>query len=226
MNVLAIETATSSCGVGLRTSAGVQVTRVVDEHRRHTEVLTVSIARLLDECALVARDLDRVVVDAGPGLFTGLRVGLATASAMAHALGCAIVGVSSLELLAHGAHRAGVRGTLVTALDARRGELFVQTFALGDDVVELDSPAVAKPARVVTQWSRDASALTVTGDGVLRYADDFAELAPAAIFAQSVPSLEAALALGAARRAQGHVAPLYLCDADAVANFATRERRA
>ena len=58
---------------------------------------------LLDEVGLAPRDVDRVVVDRGPGLFTGLRVGIATAIAFSQALGCELVGVTSLEMLAGGA---------------------------------------------------------------------------------------------------------------------------
>jgi tRNA threonylcarbamoyladenosine biosynthesis protein TsaB len=83
MNLLAIETATPACAVGVRTAAGLEVTRVVNEDRRHTEALVPAVAVLLHEVGLSPRDVTRVVVDRGPGLFTGLRVGVATAIAFA-----------------------------------------------------------------------------------------------------------------------------------------------
>ena len=113
MNILAIETATEGCATGLRTSDGREIIKLVDENRQHTEELTQGIQALLSEAGLKASDIERVVVDHGPGLFTGLRVGIATAIALAQGIGAELVGVSSLELLAHGAHVAGVRGTLV-----------------------------------------------------------------------------------------------------------------
>lgn len=224
MNLLAIETATAACAVGVRTSDGMELTRVVDEGRRHTEVLTLATAALLEECGLVARDVDRVVVDRGPGLFTGLRVGIATAGAFSQALGCALVGVTSLELLAHGAHDAGVRGTLVGAVDGRRGEVFVQTFVLADTVEALNSPQVSVARDVVIEWATNGAAVTFTGDGVQRYARDFHAVANAQVFAQTVPPVHAALWLGRHREGEPSITPLYLREADAVANFTTRER--
>lgn len=224
MNIIAIETATAACAVGVRTSGGVEVTRVVDEHRRHTESLMPGVAGLLEECGLTARDIERVVVDRGPGLFTGLRVGIATASSLAQALGCGIVGVTSLELLAHGARDAGVRGTLVSAVDGRRGEVFVQTFRLGDSVEPVGPPEVARPRNVVIEWATNGAPVTFSGDGVGRYCSDFDAVPNGTVFAQSVPSVHAALALGGSRGPGDTISPLYLREADAVANFSTRER--
>lgn len=224
MNRLAIETATTVCAVGVATSAGVEITRVVDESRRHTEALVPAVANLLDECGITARDLDCVVVDLGPGLFTGLRVGVAAANAFAQALGCGVVGATSLELLARGAWDAGVRGTLVAAVDGRRGEVFVQRFGLADDVEAVEDPSVATPATVAAQWTTLAAPVTFTGDGVDRYLDVFSSVPAAELFAQAVPSLHAALALATARPGRDQVVPLYLREADAVANFATRRR--
>lgn len=224
MNILAIETATTACAVGLRTDDGFEVGWVVDEDRRHTEVLAASISRLLREARLRARDLDRVVVDRGPGLFTGLRVGLATALGLSEGTGCPLVGVTSLELLARASHESGTRGTLVCAVDGRRGEVFVQTFALDGAVTPVDEPTVARANDVAVEWAGRDEPVTFTGDGVERYLGDFAAVARGVVDHQSVPSVAAALSLGAIRTPVARVEPLYLRDADAVANFATRER--
>jgi len=224
VNILAIETATAACALGLRTDDGFEVGWVVDEDRHHTEVLTSSISRLLGESRLRARDLDRVVVDRGPGLFTGLRVGLATALGLSEGTGCALVGVTSLELLAHASHETGTRGTLVSAVDGRRGEVFVQTFRLDESVTAMGEATVARPRDVVIEWATNGAAVTFTGDGVERYLRDFAAVPNGTIDHQTVPSIAAALSLGSVREPVAHVDPLYLREADAVANFATRER--
>lgn len=223
VNILAIETATPACAVGVRTTGGLEVTRVVDG-RRHTEALTGIMKELLDDVGLVPRDVERVVVDRGPGLFTGLRVGIATAIGFSQALGCELVGVSSLEMLAGGAFDAGVRGTLFACVDGRRGEIFVQTFALDDDVKALDDARVTTASEVVATWRPTETSATFTGDGVERYRTDFAANQPATIFDQLVPSVHAELSLGAGRLSEEFVSPLYLREADAIANFATRER--
>ena len=225
MNILAIETATTACALGLRTSAGFEMGWVVDDDRHHTETLTTAIDRTLREWSLTPASLDRIVVDRGPGLFTGLRVGLATAIGLSDALGIALVGVTSLELLAHGAHASGVRGTVVAAVDGRRGEVFTQTFTLADDIVATSEPVVEVPRDVVIRWATLATPVTFTGDGVTRYLKDFAAVPNGTIEEQQVPSVTAALQLAMKREPSTVVEPLYLREADAVANFSTRERQ-
>lgn len=224
MNLVGIETATTACAVGLLTSSGAEVVRVLDDDRRHTEVLVAGISQLLGDAGLVARDIDRVVVDVGPGLFTGLRVGIATAIGLAEGLGCGLVGFTSLEALAHGAHDAGVRGTVLSAVDGRRGEVFIQSFHLGDDVEPVGPASVARPRDVVIEWATNGAPVTFTGDGVDRYFADFNAVPNGELFIQPVPSVSAALGLGLRRRPQESVTPLYLREADAIANFTTRER--
>jgi tRNA threonylcarbamoyladenosine biosynthesis protein TsaB len=224
MNLIAIETATPACAVGVRTDGGVEVTRVASDGRRHTEALAGALAALLDEVELVPRDVSKVIVDRGPGLFTGLRVGIATAIGFAQALGIELVGVTSLEMLAGGAFDSGVRGTLVACVDGRRGEIFTQTFALDAAVTAIDHPRVATAKDVATQWTSDAAPVTFTGDGVERYLEIFLSVADGVLFSQVVPSLHAALDIGAIRAANEVLVPLYLREADAVANFTTRQR--
>jgi tRNA threonylcarbamoyladenosine biosynthesis protein TsaB len=224
VNVVAIETATSACAMALRTSDGVERSVIVADERHHTEALTPGLRELLRDAQLVAQDIDRVVVDRGPGLFTGLRVGLATAVGLALGANAELVGVTSLEVLAHGAQRAGVRGVVLCAVDARRGELFVQGFHLSGGVQAIDDPSVSRPDEVIKMWSANAKAVTFTGDGVARYLERFQEMKDGAIFEQLVPPPLEALRLGAGRSAEDVVVPLYLREADAVANFSTRER--
>jgi tRNA threonylcarbamoyladenosine biosynthesis protein TsaB len=224
MNMLAIETATPACAVGVRTSSGEEVTRVVNDGRRHTEALALAMGVLLGEVGLAPRDVMRVVVDRGPGLFTGLRVGIATAIAFSQGLGAELVGVTSLEVLAHGAFDAGVRGTVVGCVDGRRGEIFAQTFELDDVVRSVSAAHVALPSDVADEWARRGAPVTFTGDGVDRYEGLLGAVANGSSFAQPVPSVHAALSLGALGPATDEVVPLYLREADAVANFSTRQR--
>ena len=224
VNIAALETATMGCAVGLRV-AGADYVTVLDHERRHTEALVTGLRALMTAHHVTASTLTRVVVDVGPGLFTGLRVGIATAQALAQGVGCELVGVTSLELLAHGAWRDGVRGELVALVDARRAELFVQGFTLGDDVAAHHHPRVLSVDALLEEWSAEGFPHTITGDGAARYATPLTAAAPSMVVHDGIlPSVEAALALGATRPATAHVAPLYLREADAVANFTTRQR--
>lgn len=224
MNILAIETATTACAIGLATSSGERLSLVVDDDRHHTESLVPGIRELLASVGLAAKSLDRVVVDRGPGLYTGLRVGLATAVGLALAANCDLVGVTSLELLAAGALRAGVRGPLIAAVDGRRGEVFVQSFQLDDTLRPTNEPSVERPDELIARWT--SSDVTVTGDGVTRYRALFDSLAAVTVFDQPVPPPLEALVIGATREPESDIVPLYLREPDAVANFSTRERPA
>jgi tRNA threonylcarbamoyladenosine biosynthesis protein TsaB len=222
VKVLALETATPVCAIGLSLDSGVSLTWILDEDRRHTEVLATGISRVLGEFGLRVSDLDRLVVDRGPGLFTGLRVGLASAGALGAASGVPLVGVTSLELLADGARRGGARGNVLCAVDGRRGEVFHQTFSVSDEETRpLDDPGVARPTDLVERLGASPPQW-LTGDGVARYRSEFSALDGVRIDDQTVPSLEAALEWGATRE-PGAVTPLYLREADAVARFTTRE---
>jgi len=225
MNVLGIETATSGCAVGLLASTGLELTRVMLGERHHNEVLVQGMADLLGQAKLGPQSIDRVVVDHGPGLFTGLRVGIATAIAFAQGVGADLVEVSSLELLAHGARRDGVIGHFDALVDARRGELFVQSFELSDDVTALTSPFITRPEELVASWTEHPlKERYVGGDGAARYAQILAPLAPSVLADLTMPPILEALRLGVTRAPVMTVTPQYLRDADAVVNFATRER--
>jgi tRNA threonylcarbamoyladenosine biosynthesis protein TsaB len=224
VNILAIETATPACAMGVRTTEGVELALVVYDERHHTEALTPGIRDLLYRAGISAASIDRVVVDRGPGLYTGLRVGIATALGFAVGAGAELVGVTSLEVLAEGAFAAGVRGALVSLVDGRRGEVFAQTFSLDATVLAKSEPRVAVPIEVVTEWTARGDVVTFTGDGAARYADEFGGVANGSIFDQRVPPPLTALALGAIRDPHAAIVPLYLREADAVANFSTRQR--
>jgi tRNA threonylcarbamoyladenosine biosynthesis protein TsaB len=225
VNILAIETATTACAIALRLDSGEEFEVVLDDQRHHTETLIPGIRDLLARVHLAPKDLDRVVVDRGPGLYTGLRVGVATAIGLSLAASADLVSVTSLELLAHGAARRGARGTFVSAVDGRRGELFVQTFSVHADEVDLLSePTVTTPASLIEVWVHRDEDVTFGGDGVARYAAELGEISRATLLDQRVPSPLEALALGAARLPDDVVTPLYLREADAIANFSTRER--
>jgi tRNA threonylcarbamoyladenosine biosynthesis protein TsaB len=112
--ILAFDTATD-----VATSALVDDGEVLGERASRTATLLEDVDALLRQGGAHARELDAIAVGTGPGSFTGLRVGLATARGLAFALGLPVAGVSTLDALAAGAPGA------VPVVDARRGEVFV-----------------------------------------------------------------------------------------------------
>ena len=150
------------------------------------------------------RELTAIVAGVGPGPFTGLRVGLATAAAMGQALGVPTYGICSLD----GLGRAAGPGRVLVATDARRREVYFATYL---DGVRVAGPEVAKPADVVVAADR------AVGEGALKYSEIFGiPIDDRLLF----PSGEALIALAAERVRSGapgeQLTPLYLRRPDAV----------
>ena len=123
MLVLGVESASDQCGCALAAEGGVIAEARLALPRRHAEALAPQMRFVCEQAGLALSDVDVVAVDHGPGLYTGLRAGLATAKAAAGALGVPLVPVGSLEALAFGA-RPRPGDTVLSVLDARRGEVF------------------------------------------------------------------------------------------------------
>jgi tRNA threonylcarbamoyl adenosine modification protein YeaZ len=120
--------------------AEVLAERVTVDARAHAEQLTPNVLAALADARLTVNDLTAVVVGCGPGPFTGLRVGMATAAAYGHALGIPVHGVCSLDAI--GVHTTG---DALVVTDARRHEVY---WARYRDGARIDGPAVNKPADV------------------------------------------------------------------------------
>ena len=153
----------------------------VDAPRQANQVLLARAVLLLEEAGLVTGDVDAVAVGRGPGSFTGVRIGVATAKGIACGLGVALYGVSTLDSVAWRAWRAGVRGRLGVVADAMRKEVYPVRYELDDaGVTRLEPDTVAKPAQVAQAWAGEEDDITLTGDGLLKYAEFF-EGAPFAL---------------------------------------------
>ena len=122
MLILGIETATEQVSVAIGGHEGVIALFEVRRGRRHAETLTPAIEFVCAQADIGLDELGSIAVDVGPGLFTGMRVGLAAAKAMALALRVPMIGISSLDLLAF-PHRRSDR-VVVPVIDARKGEVF------------------------------------------------------------------------------------------------------
>lgn len=136
--LLAIDTATPAVTAGVVRLAGdvveVLAEQVTIDPRAHAERLTPNIVGALRDAEISVDQLGAVVVGCGPGPFTGLRVGMATAAAFGHALGVPVRGVCSLDAVA-----AGTTGEVLVVTDARRREVY---WARYRDGMRVDGPAV------------------------------------------------------------------------------------
>lgn len=240
MIVLGIESATELAGAAVADVGGVRASAWATGRRRHAEVLTPAIVHVVDQAGLSLPSLDAVAVDVGPGLFTGLRVGVATAKGLSQALDVGVLGVTSLEVLAHAAWDAGVGLPVCSVVDARRGELFAACYAPAQDPSAapevLEPPGRCRPeelaALLAARAGPDAPFLAV-GDGAIAHRTLLAALPGVAVSGSSLayPPPGAVAALGAARLHAGatllspdDVVPCYLREADARIGWAMRSR--
>lgn len=162
--LLAFDTATPLVTVALHDGSDVIAEQVSERPMKHGESLAPLIDAVTRQAGLVRQDLTAIAVGAGPGPFTGLRVGLVTARTLALALEIPVYAVCTLDVLAVEAYDTGaVDGDFLVATDARRKEVYVASYR---DGVRLDGPSVLKPADAATE-------LPVVGEGALLYPDAF-----------------------------------------------------
>lgn len=239
MLILGIESASDQCGCALAAEDGVLAETRLALPRRHAEALAPQMRFVCEQAGVALAEIDAVAVDHGPGLYTGLRAGLATAKATAAALGIGVVPVGSLEALAHGAAAVALPGeTVLSMLDARRGEVFWAWYriaaappagppaAAASRLVQLSAPQVGPPADLLagltSHGDKPSGRAVVVGDGALRYAD-LLEAGNAVIAGPELrfPSPAAVALLGWARALTGgivapeHVEAVYLRSPDA-----------
>ncbi|QNJ94727.1 tRNA (adenosine(37)-N6)-threonylcarbamoyltransferase complex dimerization subunit type 1 TsaB [Mycolicibacterium fluoranthenivorans] len=141
--VLAIDTATPAVTAGIVAVGDTIATlaeRITVDARAHAECLTPNVLAALADSGKSMSDLDAVVVGCGPGPFTGLRVGMATAAAYGHALDIPVFGVCSLDAIGR-----ATKGDVLVVTDARRREVY---WARYRDGVRIGEPAVSAAADV------------------------------------------------------------------------------
>jgi tRNA threonylcarbamoyladenosine biosynthesis protein TsaB len=143
------------------------------ERPAHARALLALACRALAESGLGWSQIDQIVVGTGPGGFTGLRIGIATAQGLASSRGLALHGVSSLRALALGAREAARERRaerICAVIDARRGEVFAATWSAEDDAVAspLRAPAALAPERLARELASGPPTLAI-GDGALAF---------------------------------------------------------
>ena len=226
MLVLAIDTATAQVGVAVGDGGAVLGEVRLIGGRRHAEQLAPAIRSLAEWTGVRLDQLAAISVGVGPGLFTGLRVGVTTAKVMAQALRIPVVPVPSLDLVAY-----PVRHTsrlVVAVLDARRREVFHASYRpVPGGVQRVSEYAVATPVDLVAQLEAGGEEVLLVGDGVAAHAEAFAGLDRVELAGPEFanPSVAALIALATARvereefDAPWEVRPLYLRESDAELNW-------
>ena len=161
--ILAIETATRAGGVAIARGEEVLASIAGDASVSHSTNLLEMVEEALRNAGVTLDEIDLFAVAVGPGSFTGLRIGLATAKAFATHLSKEVIGVPTLAAVAHASK---VTGNIVALLPAGRGEVFAQRFTVRDGVLTmLDDPQHLSPDRLIEKYA-GLDALTFAGEGV------------------------------------------------------------
>lgn len=175
MRILGIDSATLTIGVAILDGDRV-VAAARHNAKGRTNDLLVTVDQLCREATVAPTELDAIAIGAGPGSFTGLRIGMATAKGIAFAAGKPLWAVSSLAALALDA-AAAPDAVIVSVLDARKGEVYVGCF---DGVARpLSEERVLAPG-AVAEFVRGVigdRAASYVGDGITAYPDTFTPLA-------------------------------------------------
>jgi len=165
MLILAIETATDACSVALADGATV-LERFAVAPREHTQRVLPWVDELLAEGGRRLADVDAIAVTRGPGSFTGVRIGISVAQGLAAGAGVGLVGVSTLEVMAHQVRDATGARRVVVALDARMEEIYVGAWTFDG----APTPAVSERVAAPDELELPGTGWVAAGPGFERYA--------------------------------------------------------
>jgi tRNA threonylcarbamoyladenosine biosynthesis protein TsaB len=225
LRILAFDTSANLTSVALCDGAQVLVEDENADSDRHAEILLPRVQRCLAQSGLRLEDIDLFAVGIGPGSFTGVRVGVATAKGFGLALKRPVCGVVSLAALAAGA--AGHGEWLAPVLDAFKGEVFAALYRATERGLQcVLEPFHAAPAAALARIASaaEARAYSLLGGGLRRYAAELGPLPEGATsldVAFDAPRARHVARLAALALANGEVpplaelAPLYVRDSDA-----------
>lgn len=165
MFILGIETTGKVGSVAIIDSSGKTVSRVTTDSMSHLRELVPMIKELVDELGISLNELDAIAVSVGPGSFTGIRIGLATAKTLAQTLGKKCISVNSLEIFRE---KADGDNKVAVIYNARRGQVYGAIY--GNDGSEILAPGPYMLDEVL-EVAEEYDDIKWYGDGVIAYAD-------------------------------------------------------
>ena len=233
MIVLGIDTSTSHTSVALGTEQSI-VAAIQFSGPRRQDDLVPAIERLLGWTAVELSSVGGVAVGLGPGLYTGLRVGIEAGETFAQVLGVPIVGIPSLDVLAYGVRIT--RRRIAAVLDARRGEVFFAFYrSVPGGVVREGGYLVERPATLAAELVASPEEVLLVGNGAILYRQELEEpgtrvaFAPAALahpWASALVEIAAPRFIREETDRPNDVMPLYLRKTDAEIAWDQRARGA
>ena len=193
MIILSIDTATDGVSVAISDGTRVLASSEMRSEKQHAEVLTTMIDFVRKQAGVSFGDVGAVAVDIGPGLFTGMRVGIASAKAIAQVLDVPIIGATSLDILATAIGETD--DVIACVIDARRGEVYWSLYRYIDGKLrQVTAPQASTVEECALQTIDRAQSTRFVGNGALRYRNEI-ELVVAGV----LPSFEFADEMAALR---------------------------
>ncbi|CAM3830343.1 MULTISPECIES: tRNA (adenosine(37)-N6)-threonylcarbamoyltransferase complex dimerization subunit type 1 TsaB [Aeromonas] len=218
LKILAVDTATEACSAALLVGDKL-FSRWEEAPRDHTRKILPMVQAVLDDAGIALSELDAIAFGRGPGSFTGVRIGISVAQGLAFGVGVPLIGISTLAAMAQGAYRLEGAERVLTAIDARMGEVYFGQYALKDGRMQLvGEEVVSDPAALLAsgplagRWAR-------VGTGFETYGEILGGLAEEVVMSQvrfpaavdMLPLARAALLAGEAVPVE-QATPVYLRD--------------
>ena len=174
MLVLGIETSTPQTSVALGSETGVVAASLLATGPASHELVVSEVEHVLERAGMPRSSLTAVSVGLGPGLFTGMRVGIATAKTLAQVLGVPIAGLASLDVVAFSVRYS--RRLICAAIDAKRGEVFYAFYRpVPGGVTRTTEFEAAGPGRLVAELIARLEDILLVGNGTLVYRRELEE---------------------------------------------------
>jgi tRNA threonylcarbamoyladenosine biosynthesis protein TsaB len=209
--VLGIETSTPQASVAIGSEQGVVASAMVSRGASYNEFLLPAIRFCLDEAGLGYRNLGGIAAGLGPGLFTGMRVGVATAKALAQTLNLPIVGIASLDLVAYEVRYSPK--VICACLDARRDEVFFAFYRSSPGGIQrLGEYQLARPEHLAARIASGTDDVLLVGNGALLYREVFEDHGPGieiGTMSHAFPDARALVELSLPRMFREDFDPLY-----------------
>ena len=167
MVILGIDASTKTGSVALYDSEiGILSEINANIRLNHSDSLMSIVDMVFSLAKLKPKDIDRIAVSIGPGSFTGIRVGVGTAKGLAYSIGCDLVGVNELDILAHTVSQTPNK--IMSLIDARKGRVYYSAYEYNGDLIERNSQYGAEELKLILEDFKGEK-ITFTGDGSIVY---------------------------------------------------------
>ena len=175
MKILGIDTSTMAANVAVLEDDKLICEYTINTKKTHSQKLMPMIENMLKFSDLDIKEIDAIAICVGPGSFTGLRIGMATAKAMAHVNNIPLIGVNSLEIL--GANMDLCNRNICSILDAQRNQVYMNKYILKDDkITELEEISIKPIDELLEEISSSNEDWVLVGEAVYKYKEKIEEI--------------------------------------------------